>query len=379
MKKKDMQEQLEQQSVEPQQEIATDRDAQRALPPPPSSREPEQHKLNVPALVVLCVLAAATIAIFFFTGSIFGANSVFSRDISTVAALNIMYHWIPALLRTLQIITISWAIMWVLRVILSKTLSRNNRGVTIVKLVNNFLKYLVAIVAVFMILSAWGVNTTTLLASAGVLSLIIGLGAQSLISDILAGMFIVFEDEFRVGDIIIIDGWRGTVDEIGIRATKIKDWQGNVKIVNNSEIATIINQSKELSVTTCIVSIGYNESIARVELIIKDNLARIREAIPQIVDGPYYKGVNTLNASSVDLLFVATVHEPDYFVVQRALNREIKIIFDENNISIPFPQVTVSYAEPGEQPFVSPSEQHEAGQFASQQSQVSKNLEDTNN
>ena len=337
----------------------------------------QKRTVNVPALVVLCLLLAATIVIFVFSGPIFGAESVFRTDISNQAFVNTMFRWIPSILRTVQIIAIAWALIWALRVILHKLLSKNNRSITIVKLVNNFLKYLIAIIALFLVLSAWGVNTTTLLASAGILSLIIGLGAQSLISDILAGFFIVFEDEFRVGDIVIIDGWRGAVDEIGIRATKIIDWQGNVKIVNNSEIATIINQSKELSVTTCVVSIGYDESIPRVELIIRNNIERIRDAIPQIVDGPYYKGVDKLNASSVDLLLVATVKEADYFIVQRALNREIKLTFDENNVTIPFPQVTVSYAQEGGNT-VTAREAKQADQFATEQREASKRLEDAN-
>ena len=229
-----------------------------------------------------------------------------------------------------------------------------------------------------MILGAWGVDTGTLLASAGIVSLVIGLGAQSLIADIIAGIFIVFEGEFQVGDIVIIDGWRGTVDEISIRTTKIIDWQGNIKIINNSEISSIINQSKELSVTTSVVAIDYRESIPRVELIIKDNLERIKNAIPEIVDGPYYKGVDSLGDSSVNLLFIATVKESDYFVVQRALNREIKLIFDENNVSIPFPQVTINQPEEFDSK-VTENDQKQASEFAKKQRTKSKNYEDTNN
>jgi len=229
-----------------------------------------------------------------------------------------------------------------------------------------------------LILNAWGVDTTTLLASAGIISLVVGLGAQSLISDIIAGTFIVFEGEFEVGDIVIIDGWRGTVDEIGIRTTKVIDWQGNVKIINNSEISSIINQSKELSVTTCVIAMDYRESIPRVELIIKENIERIRNAIPEIVDGPYYKGVDSLGDSSVNLLFIATVKESDYYVVQRALNREIKMIFDENDISIPFPQVTINNPEKFDQK-INKTDAEKANKFAKDQRSASKDLEDTNN
>ena len=336
-----------------------------------------EKKPNIAGIIVLCVFCAITVASFVFTEYIFGEDSVFNKSLGITWIIDTAFNKIPMVVRTIQIITIAWVITIVVRWLLERFLSKNNRSITIIKMLNNFLKYLIAIIAIFMVLGAWGVDAATLLASAGIISIIVGLGAQSLISDMLAGMFIVFEDEFRVGDIVIIDGWRGTVDEIGIRATKVIDWQGNIKIVNNSVISTIINQSKELSVTTCTISIGYEASIEKVELVIKNNIERIRHNIPEIVDGPYYKGVNALAASSVDLLFVATVKESDYYVVQRALNRELKIIFDENGINIPFPQVTVSYAESADKQ-VSKADSKKAAEFAAQQRAVSKNLEDTN-
>lgn len=336
-----------------------------------------KKKISVGTIVALSVLFAVTVAIYVLSNYIFGEGSVFNREISSNLFIKTLYMKIPALLRTIQIVTIAWLLTICIRFILKKLLARGARGATIVKLLNSFIKYLIAIIAVLMTLSAWGVNTGTLLASAGIAGLVIGLGAQSLIADIIAGIFIVFEGEFEVGDIVIIDGWRGTVDEIGIRTTKIIDWQGNIKIINNSQIASIINQSKELSVTTCVVSIDYRESIPRVELIIKNNLERIKKNIPEIVDGPYYKGVDKLGESSVDLLFIATVKEANYYVVQRALNREIKLIFDENNVSIPFPQITLNQPEEFDAK-TTKFQKDQASKFAKDQSEQSKNLEDTN-
>jgi len=328
-------------------------------------------------IITLSVLSAITIAIFILTDKIYGETSVFNKTISSNSFISTLYNKIPFVLKTIQIFTIAWLLSAGIRSLLSALLGKGTRGATIVKLVNSFIKYLIAIIAFMMILGTWGVDTGTLLASAGILSLVIGLGAQSLIADIIAGIFIVFEGEFQVGDIVIIDGWRGTVDEIGIRTTKVIDWQGNIKIINNSEISSIINQSKELSVTTCVVAIDYRESIPRVELVIKNNLERIKKAIPEIVDGPFYKGVDSLGDSSVNLLFIATVKESDYYVVQRALNREIKLIFDENNVSIPFPQVTINQPEEFDSK-VSAHEQKQASAFAKNQSDASKNYEDTN-
>ncbi len=243
-------------------------------------------------------------------------------------------------------------------------------------LVLNFLKWAVAIAAVFFILAAWGANTTMMLASAGVLTLIIGLGSQALVADILAGIFIVFEGDFQVGDIIIIDGWRGEVKTIGIRTTKLVDAGGNIKIVNNSDIKSVINQTKELSVAKCYVGISYGDRIEKVESIIAENLPKIKEKIPTIVEGPFYKGVSELADSSVNLLFVAKCKEKDVYQVQRDLNREIKIVFDDNNVNIPFPQVTVSYDEGSDKTKVTKSVAKEVEEFVEEQKELSKDIED---
>lgn len=337
----------------------------------------EKKKINWGTIITLSIMGLITIATIVWWPQLYGETSVFYRAITENTFINALYNKIPALLSTIRIVTIAWVVNLLQRAILVKLLARSKRRVTIVKLLSSFIKYLIVFVAIMLVLNAWGVDTATLLASAGILSLIIGLGAQSLISDIIAGIFIVFEGEYQVGDIVIIDGWRGTVDEIGIRTTKIIDWQGNIKIINNSSIASIINQSKELSVTTCVVGIDYREPIAKVELLIKNNIERIRSAIPEIVDGPYYKGVDSLGESSVNLLFIATVKEADYYVVQRALNREIKMLFDENGVCIPFPQVTIN--EPGVIDSASTAhEKKKAQEFAAEQRTISKEMEDTN-
>ena len=240
----------------------------------------------------------------------------------------------------------------------------------------NLLKWVIAIASVFLIMGAWGADTTLMLASAGVLTLIIGLGSQALVQDILAGIFIVFEGDFQVGDIVIIDGWRGEVKCIGIRTTKLVDAGGNIKIMNNADIRSIVNQTQELSVAKCYVGISYGDRIERVEKIIADNLPKIKEKIPAIVEGPFYKGVTELGDSAVNLLFVAKCKEADIYQVQRDLNREIKIVFDDNNVNIPFPQVTISYDNGSETATVSSKERRVAEEFVEEQKDLSKDIDD---
>ena len=288
------------------------------------------------------MLAAVTVAAFVFTNQLFGEDSVFNKAVSGNNFVNLLYQKIPALIRSVQIVTIAVLLSLLLRFIMRKGFARSNRAKTIVNLLESFVKWVIAIVAIMMVLHAWGVDTATLLASAGILTLIVGLGAESLVADIVAGIFMVFEGEFQVGDIVIINDWRGTVQEIGIRTTKIVDAGGNINIVNNSQITTVVNQTQEILQASVTVGVEYGESLPRVEIVIRDNLETIKEHIPAIIEEPYYKGVSALGASSVDLPFIAKCREKDIFQVQRDMNRELKLLFDANNIGIPFPQVVVN-------------------------------------
>lgn len=236
-------------------------------------------------------------------------------------------------------------------------------------LLSSFIKYLSIIIWIFLVLSIAGVDTTTLLAGAGILSLIVGLGAQPLIEDIIAGLFIVFEDVFDVGDIIVVDGFRGAVKEMGIRTTKIVDAGGDIKIVNNSDIRTLINMTSELSLAICDIDIEYSESIEHVESIINANMEKLKKSNKHIVQ-IYYLGVQQLGSSGVTLRFTADCNETFKFQVQRDLNRALKLLFDANNINIPFTQVVLHQAEKHTKTPL-PQEVADAKKFSEKQKEIS--------
>lgn len=149
-----------------------------------------------------------------------------------------------------------------------------------------------------------------------------------------------------------------------------------MKTVNNSEITTVINQTQNLSVVSTTISISYEESLARVELVIRDNLDRIRRNIPEIVEGLFYKGVTAYSASSVDLLFLSNCREEDYFPVGRAMNRELKLLFDENGIEIPYNQIVEHQAKEQEAHDATYREARGAKRFVDEQAVLSKDLEE---
>ena len=253
----------------------------------------------------------------------------------------------------------------------------NNSAKTTLLLLGNLLKYAAAIAFILVTLSIWGVDTTAIVTGSAVIALVIGLGCQSLIADIVAGIFMLFEGDIKVGDIVVIDGWRGTVKQIGLRRTKIEDAVGNVNIVNNSSISNIINNTQELSVALVEVGTEYNESILRIEEVIEKALPEMKKHIPAIVEGPYYKGVQSLGESSVDIRLVAKCKEEDKYQVERDLNRELKILFDANGINIPFNQIVLNTRDPNEpdktqyKPLKASTEN-----FAKEQAELSKDIEE---
>ena len=226
-------------------------------------------------------------------------------------------------LRSLSYVIFLLSLSYVIRLILKQFSRLLDKGKAFVDLICSFIKYIAVIALIFAVLSVWGVNTAALLAGIGILSLIVGLGAQPLIEDIIAGLFIVFEHVFDVGDIIVVDGFRGTVKEIGIRTTQIEDAGGDVSLAISE------------------VDIEYGESLERVELVIKENLENIKKNVPDIAEGPFYMGVSKLGASGVTLRFTAKCPEMQKFQVERDMNRQLKLMFDNNDINIPFTQVVI--------------------------------------
>lgn len=343
------------------------------------------------------LLVIATILVFVFSNYIFGAGKdsvtktlpdgsqvketiwtiqepmFYNSNTGSAFADYFLEHFIPNTLRTIQIAGIAITFAIALHY-LAKIVFRSKKGKTISRLLLSFVKWAIALTAVFFVLDAWGVPATATLTGAGVLALIIGLGSQSLVADILAGIFIVFEGEFQVGDIVIIDGWRGEVKEIGMRTTKLLDVGGNLKIVNNSEIKTIINQTQELSLAKASVSVSYNVRIEKVEAVIADNIDKIKEKIPAIVKGPIYMGVSQLGESGVELLFVAYCKEDDIYQVQRDINREIKIMFDDNDIEIPFNQLVVHMGEDADQKKATEQDIRKADRFNEEQKELSQDI-----
>ena len=175
-----------------------------------------------------------------------------------------------------------WLLYQVLKLILQGMGKRGGRTQTVTNLIVGLLKYVAVIFAVVWGLSILGVNATAVLAGVGIVGLILGFGAQSLIEDIITGAFIIFENQYSVGDIIILDDFRGIVRSIGVRTTVIEDAGGNLKVVNNSDIRNFQNRSRNDSVALCVVAVSYRTDLRELEKMLREKLPELKEAHPRL-------------------------------------------------------------------------------------------------
>lgn len=282
---------------------------------------------------------------------------------------------LPTIIRSIIYIVIIYAICKVLRALFKKRIQKDNRAKTVFSLLDGFVKYGGAIAIILMVLKAVGVDTTALIASVGVLTLVVGLGAQSLIADIIAGMFIIFENEYNVGEIICVNDFRGTVIEIGIRSTKVEDCAGNIKIINNSAIGDIVNLSRQLSLAVVDCDFPYTVPLEKIENILANNIEKIKQKVPAIKEGPYYKGVCMYKDSNVTVKLMAKCTEEDRFQVERDILREYRMLLVENDIDIAFPQVVINYPEE-KTTKVTKKEKANAQEFVAEQKELSQDMEE---
>ena len=233
------------------------------------------------------------------------------------------------------------AINCLLQLLLEFLKKGSNRSKTMSTVISSLVRYTVVIVGFCWVLRIMGVNISTIVASLGIAALVIGFGAESLIADVVTGFFFLFENQFNVGDIIEVDGFRGTVESIEIRTTSVKDAGGNVKIINNSNLTNVINRSKQGSVAVSTIGVSYSTDLDALEKKMPKILEEIKASNPIFVGEVAYLGVEELADSAVVLKFKADVTENNIFAGRRALNKELKCAFDREGINIPFPQIDV--------------------------------------
>jgi small conductance mechanosensitive channel len=220
----------------------------------------------------------------------------------------------------------------------TELLWESNRAQTLIALTKSLLKYAVFFIAGIMILETFGVDTSAILASAGILGLAVGFGAQSLVQDVISGFFIIFEDQFTVGDYVEAGEVTGVVEEVGLRTTKIRRWTGHLEIIPNGSIKRVTNYNRGHMLALVTVGIAYEEDIDKAIEVLRQAGKKAYEEMESIVEEPVVQGVTQLADSSVNIRTIATTLPGEQWAVERELLRRFKYALDEAGIEIPYPR-----------------------------------------
>lgn len=242
----------------------------------------------------------------------------------------------------LIILAIVFVVTLLIEFVLARIKTKNGRVNTGITLVKSFAKYIGALIALIWILTILGIDVNTIFASVGIVALIVGFSAESLIADVITGIFMIFENQFNVGDVVEINGYRGEVKEFGVRTTSIMDSGNNIKIINNSQISNLINLSEMNSKAVCDIRISYENDLEQAEKALVEILEKVKEDYPDIfLEVPVYNGVQELTEKAVILRITASVQEKDIYACKRILNRELLQGLKGRKILIPFDKQAV--------------------------------------
>ena len=200
---------------------------------------------------------------------------------------------------------------------------------------------MIIIFVVLAILSLYGINVKSILAGVGITAAIVGLACQDIAKDLLAGIFIVAEDQYEIGDTIEIDGFMGEVVFIGLKTTRIKDYKGRVKIISNHTITEVINYNLNNSLAIVDVSVGYEEDNDKVETVLTELVSTLSSTIPHSKGEAKLLGIDNLGDSAVVYRITCPVASIKQFEAERIMRKEIKKVLDQEQIKIPYPQIEV--------------------------------------
>lgn len=220
------------------------------------------------------------------------------------------------------------------------TSGKDKRKETIFSLVRNILKYLIIIFVIVSILGVYGVNTSSIVASLGIFAAVIGLAFQDILKDLLAGITIIFDNKYAVGDVIEVNGFTGTVISLGLRTTKIKAFTGEIKCIGNSSFTEVVNYSLSNTELFLKLNVAYDTDIDKLEKVLngmKEDILKVEN-----VKDVNLLGVDALSDSSIVYMVDITCVPMTAVGVKRKVLKMIKQEFDKKGISIPYNTIDVN-------------------------------------
>ena len=224
---------------------------------------------------------------------------------------------------------------------ISKTKYADKKKKTIIALLKNIIKYLIMIFVVLAILSVYGVDTSSIITSIGVAGVIIGLALQDIVADFLAGVLILFDNHYAIGDVVTIDGFTGEVVNFGLMTTKIRAASGEIMILSNSSFKKVINYNMNNTTHYINIDVAYDTDINKLEKCLNEMKDEV-EKISGYVGNYKLLGIQEFASSSIKYMVMLECSNAKRFQVKRDFNMILKKYFDKYKIEIPYMKVDVN-------------------------------------
>ena len=217
------------------------------------------------------------------------------------------------------------------------------RAKTLCGLVNNIIKYIILVCCALSILEVYNISTKGIITSLGVAGIVIGLAFQDTLKDLLAGFSIIFENAYAVGDTITVGTFKGKVISLGLKTTKIQAVNGDIEVISNSNIASVINHSLDDAYEFIDIPVSYDEDVEKVEKVLNKILQDELDNNVELLDAELL-GIETLDTSSINFRIKIKTHSMKQYGVRRQILKVVKQEFNKNKITIPYNQVVVHNA-----------------------------------
>jgi len=213
-----------------------------------------------------------------------------------------------------------------------------NRVNSLKSILRSITRYVIYFLAIMSVLETMGIPVKALITAAGIGGLAIGFGAQNLVRDVITGFFILFEDQFTVGDYVEVGDKSGIVEEMALRVTKIRDFNGDLHIIPNGAISQVTNRCRGNMRALVEIGIAYEENIDRALNVLRKASEEIAKENEDIVEGPLVLGVTKFGASEVVITCIAKTKPMAQWAVERLMRQRYKETFDKEGIEIPYPK-----------------------------------------
>ncbi len=259
------------------------------------------------------------------------------------------------------ILLVTWFISHFIRLIVSRSVRRaiprgsfvleseeKKREDTLIEIISGFISILIWVGAFLYILSTFGIPIAPLLTGAGILGVAVGFGSQSLVKDVINGLFIIAENQFRIGDVITVGTYSGTVEGMTLRVTKLRHINGTIHYIPNGEIKVASNESKDFSMVDLKINVGYDTKIDHLEEVINavgQGLASDPDFSDSIIEAPEFLRIDDFTDYAITARILSKVYPKEQYRIAGELRKRLKKAFEAHSIEIPYPTRVVHNIE----------------------------------